>query len=515
MGEIRLFRARKQRKQVNPRRPGQPAAATAVFGWMTPSRRGRAPCAAIALLMLQGGCAVDPAPRAPATASLGVPSSFANAARVEHAGVSGTAVAAGASAPADLVAWWSTFDDPLLTEFVTRALEANADLEAAAARVRLARASLRGTQASFWPSIGLGVSATEREGSGDTLYSGGLDASYEVDLFGGVRRSVSASRADLAATEAARQSTRITVAAEVALAYVEARLAQRRFAIARANLAAQDETLQIVDWRVLAGLAGSLDLEQARRLRAQTAAAVPAVEQSFEAAVNRLAVLLAAPIADLRLRLLAEPNTPVPLAATPAVGIPAEALRRRPDVLAAEQSVIAEVARVGVRQAALYPALRLTGSFGGSATSLGDVADVATGALIASLAQPIFEGGRLRAAVAAQRASADAAVANYRGALLAAVEDTENALVAVDSAQRREAQLVVAEEAARNAVLLARSQYQAGLIDFQTLLDNERSLLATEDSRAGARADRAAASIRLFKALGGGWSGQVDVGAGG
>ncbi len=485
---------------------------------MTPSRRWRAPGAALAVLLLQGGCAVGPAPEAPHPASLGVPATFANATRAEQAaGVAGTTAttAAPAPAPADLATWWSAFDDPLLTEFVTRALEANADLEAAAARVRQARAALRGTQASLWPSLGLGVAATEREGSGDTLYDAGLDASYEVDLFGGVRRSVAASRADLAATEAARQSTRISVAAEVALAYVEARLAQRRLAIARANLAAQDETLQIVDWRVLAGLVGSLDQEQARRLRAQTAAAVPVVEQSFETAVNRLAVLLALPIAELRPRLLAEPNAPVPLATTPAVDIPAETLRRRPDVLAAEQSVIAEVARVGVREAALYPALRLAGSFGGTATSLGDAVDAATGALIASLTQPIFEGGRLRAAVAAQRASADTAVAGYRGALLAAVEDTENALVAIDATQRRESQLVVAEEAARNAVLLARSQYQAGLIDFQTLLDNERSLLTTEDGRASARADRAAASIRLFKALGGGWSGRVDAEAGG
>lgn len=486
------------------------------------SRRWRAPCAALSVLVLLAGCAVGPAPKAPDAASLGVPATFANVARVQQAGATGTTGATGTSAttgptaptgttPAapDLVTWWTTFDDPLLTEFVARALEANADVEVAAARVRQARAALRGTTASLWPSLGLSVTATEREGASQTLYDAGIDASYEVDLFGGVRRSVTASRADLAATEASRQSTRITVAAEVALNYVDARLAQRRLAIARANLAAQDETLQIVAWRVLAGLVGSLDQEQARRLRAQTAAAVPAVEQSFAAAVNRLAVLLASPIPTVRDRLLATAETEVPLAATPAVGIPAETLRRRPDVLAAEQAVIAEVALIGVRQAQLYPALRLAGRFGGAGASLDTLRDAATGALVASLTQPLFAGGRLRADVEAQRAAADAAVGTYRGTLLAAVEDTENALVAMDATQRRETELIVAEEAARNATRLARSQYQAGLIDFQTLLDNERSLLSTEDSRAGARADRATASIRLFKALGGGWDAQA------
>lgn len=448
--------------------------------------------AALSLTLVVAACAVGPEPRAPSVDSLGAPAAYLNEMPRRDA------------TPADLVQWWSAFDDATLDEFVARALVANADLEAAGARVRAARAAMAGTSAGFWPSVGLGVAATRREGA-VTLYDAGLDASYEVDLFGGVRRAVTASRADFAATAAASQSARITVAAEVALNYVDARLAQRRLAIARANLAAQDETLQIVDWRVLAGLVGSLDLEQARRLRAQTAAAVPAVEQTFAAAVNRLAVLLAWPAAEVEQRLLANAEAAVPLAPLPVAGIPAESLRRRPDVLAAEQSVVAEVARVGVREADLYPALRLTGSFGGSSTSFADVADDAIGTLVASLTAPLFEGGRLRAAVAQQRAIADAAVADYRGTLLAAVEETENALVAADVAERRESELVVAEEAARNAAVLARSQYQAGLIDFQTLLDTERSLLTTEDSRATARADRAAASVRLFKALGGGW----------
>ena len=414
-------------------------------------------------------------------------------------------VAPDPAAPApSLDRWWTAFGDPVLDELVDRALDANTDLEVAAARVRQARASLRGAQAGYWPTLGAGLAASTRE-SAPTLFDASLDASYEVDLFGGVRRSVTASRADLAATEASREGVRTTVAAEVALAYFDLRLAQRRLEIARANLASQDETLQIVEWRVLAGLVDGLDQEQARRLRAQTAAAVPLVEQSLVAAENRLAVLLDRPASALRADTALQTAGVVPLASLPAVGVPAETLRRRPDVIAAEQSLVAEIARVGVREADLYPALRLSGSLGGSGSSVGDAVSDPVAALVASLAAPLFEGGRRRAALESQRAAADAALASYRGVVLAAVAETENALIAVDAAARREAELIVAEVAARNAAQIARGQYQAGLIDFQTLLDAERSLLTTEDSRAAARADRATATVRLFKALGGGW----------
>jgi outer membrane protein TolC len=230
---------------------------------------------------------------------------------------------------------------------------------------------------------------------------------------------------------------------------------------------------------------------------------VPLIEQAYASAVNRLSVLLARPPADVAAAL--QPRAAIPLAPLPAVGIPADTLRRRPDVLAAEQALVAELARIGVRQADLYPALRLGGSFGGVGTSLANATDAALASAVASLTAPLFDAGRLRAAVEQQRAAADASLAAYRGTLLTAVEETENALVAVDVAARREVELLVALEAAQNAASMARSQYQTGLTDFQTLLDAERSLLATEESSAGALADRATATVRLYKALGGGW----------
>jgi NodT family efflux transporter outer membrane factor (OMF) lipoprotein len=457
--------------------------------------------AALTVSALLAGCAVGPNPVSPPPQALGLPEKYST-----------TAVAYDRAPPSrELAEWWLTFDDPVLKQLVDRALVASTDIEAAVARVRQARAALKGSRSSFWPTLDLSATATRRYHDDTvatpernvTSYSAGVDAAYEVDVFGGVRRSVQAAAADLASTEAGRDLVRVTVTGEVALDYIDARLAQRRIAIAQANLASQDETLQIVNWRVQAGLVGALDLEQARRLRAQTASVVPSVQQDFAAAVNRLAVLTAQPSDTVRAQMsqVAE----VPLAPLPGLALPADVVRRRPDVIQAERTLVAETARIGVREADLFPALRLTGTFAGAGTSWSTVTDTAVGNLVAGITAPIFEGGRLRAALEQQRAATAAALANYRGALLTAIADTENAIVAVDAAERQEAELLVAEDAANNAAILARSQYQVGLIDFQTLLDSERSLLATQDSRASARATRASSLVQLYKALGGGW----------
>jgi NodT family efflux transporter outer membrane factor (OMF) lipoprotein len=442
------------------------------------------------------GCAVGPEPRTPTPEALGVPERFA------------TPLPA-ATAQVDLARWWQAFDDPTLTALIDRALDANTDVEVAGARLRQARAAQAAQRGLLWPSLGASTSATRVEsqagsaGRDLTTWRAGFDAAYEVDLFGGLRRGLQASAADAEAAEARLRAAQLAIAGEVALNYVEARLAQQRLEIARANLATQDETLQIVGWRVQAGLVGALDLEQARQLRARTAATIPALEQSRAQALNRLAVLVAEPPGAVDALLAGSAD--VPLAPVPAAPVPADVLRRRPDVAAAERALAAEIARIGVREADLYPALRLSGTLAGVGTSFGDAVDATVASLVAGVTAPIFAGGRLRAAVEQQRAAAAGALSDYRGAVLAALEDTENALVAIDANARREAELVIAVEAARNAAILARSQYQVGLIDFQALLDSERSLLSSEDTRAGARADRATASIQLFKALGGGW----------
>lgn len=449
-------------------------------------------------LLFVAGCTAGPEPRTPTPESLGVPAQFLSA-------PAGTTAAA-----ADLGSWWSRFDDPILTGLVEQALATNTDVDAAGARVRAARASLKAARSGAWPTLDAGVSASRLEAIGSDArvdardtYSAGFDARYELDLFGGQRRTRQAAAADLAAVEANLHATQLSVAAEVALNYVDARLARRQLAIARSNLQAQDETLQIVQWRVQAGLVGALDLEQARQLRAQTSATVPLREQSLSGALNRLAVLTGS--APGAVNALLEPDAPIPLAVAADVSIPADMVRRRPDVTAAEHSLAAETARIGVRQADLYPSLGISGSLRGNTSNWGDLTNASIGSLAASLTAPLFQGGRLRAAVEQQRAAALVALAEYRETVLVALEEAENALVAVDVSERRERELIVAEEAARNAAALARSQYQAGIIDFSALLDAERTLLTSESGRAAAQADRAIAAVQLFKALGGGW----------
>ena len=451
------------------------------------------------LLLLAGtGCTVGPEPRVPTPESIGVPREFRGSAAQPD------------STHALVADWWSTFDDPVLSSLVEQALAANTNIDAAGARVRQARAALKSARAGWWPTLDFGTSASRLMGVGPdaqvpdrTTYDAAFDARYEVDLFGGQRRAVQASTADLAAVEAKLHSTQLTVAAEVALNYVDARLAQRQLAIAGANLSSQDETLQIVQWRVQAGLVGALDLEQARQLRAQTAATVPLREQALSSALNRLSVLTGS--APGTVDEMFNPVTPIPLVVAADISVPAEMLRRRPDVTAAERTLVAETARIGVREADLYPSLGLSGSLGGNTSNWGDLTNASFSRLAAGLTAPIFQGGRLRAAVEQQRAAAIGSLAVYRDTVLVALEESENALVAISVTERRERELAVAEEAARNAAVLARSQYQAGIIDFYSLLESERSVLTTETSRAAARADRAAAAVQLYKALGGGW----------
>lgn len=462
--------------------------------------------------MLLGGllsaCAVGPDYAPPAAALLKVPDAFVAA--PERPGMP----------PADPVRWWTGFDDPVLTQLIERSFAANNDVAAAGARLRQARAAVRQAIGAGLPTVGFSASANRSVGrdgqsfvdpttgnsfssGGDTtIYRAGFDAAWEADVFGGIRRSVEAARADSQSTEATLRNTQLSIAAEVALNYVNARVAQSRLGIARANLASQDETVQIVGWRVQAGLVSGLDQEQARQLRATTAASIPPLETTYVAAANRIAVLIGE--APGAVNALIGSGGPVPQAPA-AIAIPADVMRQRPDVAAAERTLAAETARIGVAVADLYPALRLSGSFIGSDTSISNLPSAAIGNLIAGITAPIFQGGQLRARIEGQRAATDAAYASYRQTVLLALEEVENALTSLANAERREREQTVAADAARNAVIYARSQYRAGLIDFQTVLDSERSLLSSEDATATARADRSTATVQLYKALGGGW----------
>ncbi len=351
--------------------------------------------------------------------------------------------------------------------------------------------------------------SSSESGSGATRnsFSAGFDASWELDVFGGIRRNVEAAEADLQSSEASLHDTQVSLAAEVALNYVELRTYQVRLGIARDNLASQAETLQITEWRAQAGLVGSQDVEQARTNYEQTRAQIPSMETGLAQTENSLAVLLGMTPGSLHEQLSAKsglPEAPENIA----IGIPADTLRQRPDVKIAERKLAAETARVGVAEAARYPGFNLAGSIGLDALTLGGLGNSGAGAysLLAGISGPIFDAGRLRAQVEIQDAVREQALVNYEQTVLTALEDVENALIALARSREREQALANAAESARNAALLARHQYSAGLIDFQSVLDTERSVLSVEDSLASTRADNISALIRLYKALGGGWS---------
>ncbi|WP_157219466.1 efflux transporter outer membrane subunit [Flavisphingomonas formosensis] len=455
--------------------------------------------AAVAMASLLGGCAVGPDYRPPATAALDVPSRYV--------------LAAPAAQAEDLSSWWTRFDDPLLTDLIAQATARNLDIKVSEARLREAREALVQSRASLFPTLsgsaGVTRNDTERHRAATLTTNGtqlslGLDASWQADLFGGNRRSVEASRASLDAASFDLAAVRMATAGEVATNYVAARLAQARLAIARDTLATEDDNLRIASWRVQAGLVSATDREQARAQRDQTAATIPTIETNFRSAVNRLAVLTGRAPGAVDAALAAAAPIPAGPAAI-AVGVPADTLRQRPDVRSAERQLAAATARIGVAEAQLYPALTLTGSLDSAASHVGDLGSLITSTLFASLAQTIFDGGRLRSQVRSARASADEAFATYKSTVLTGLEDVENALQALNAARTRQASLADARNAAQAAAELARSQYQSGLTDFLTLLQSEQSLLSARDTLASAQADQASAIVQLYLALGGGW----------
>lgn len=412
--------------------------------------------------------------------------------------------------PDALPAWWRQLEDPDLSALIDKVLAANTDLRSARARLLEARARRGAADAALFPA--LGASAAGRRSGADnavqssaSLYTAGFDASWEIDIFGGIRRGAQAAQADVDASAASLDAIRVSLAAEAALDYVEARTLQARSAIARSSLASQTETWQLSEWRTQAGLASSLDAEQARANLEQTRAQLPKLDESLAQAWNRLAVLAGEAPGSVDRRLAQPGAIPAPPAQI-AIGIPADLLRRRPDVRAAELRLAAESYRLGAAQAARYPRLSLAGTIGLEALSPGALArGTVTHAAGATLAATLFDGGRLRHQAEAQDALRQQAAIAYEAAVLAALADVENALVSFARSGERKAALRAAQEAARNAAALARARYAGGLIDFQTVLDTERSMLSIDDSLAVAQSESVSALIRLYKALGGGW----------
>jgi NodT family efflux transporter outer membrane factor (OMF) lipoprotein len=490
--------------------------------------------ASIALLL--AGCAAGPNYHPPSSASLGVPEAYAPPVTPP---APGEAASSEAPAPADLATWWAQFDDPLLTDLVGRATAGNLQIAQSVARLAEAREALVQAHGDLLPTLTGSAGATRnftRGGSssivigggnsgtggtvvttggssGSTQLSLGLDASWQADIFGGLTRSLQAARADEAAARFDLEGVRTSIAGEVATNYIDARLAQARLEVARSTLRTQDDNLQIAGWRVQAGLVSALDVEQARGQRAQTAASIPTLETSYLQAVARLGTLTGQAPGALRTEM--EATRPIPRGPDAiAVGIPADTLRRRPDVRSAERQLAAATARIGVAKAALFPALSIGGNLNTDAATIGKLGSLLTGGLFAGITQTIFDAGKRKSQVRTARAAADLAFANYKQTILTGLEDVENAIQALEAAKARQAELAIALDASNNAAIYARSQYRSGLIDFLTLLQSEQALLSARDQLASARADQALALVQLYLALGGGWQPEATTSTG-
>ncbi len=406
--------------------------------------------------------------------------------------------------------WWDNLNDPILSDLIDLALNQSLDVKQAMWRLREARARRGVIDAEGFPTLDLSADASwSRSGTHAVKesYGGSFDAGWELDLFGGVHRTQEAAAADLQAEMANLADVLVSLTAEIGLNYIDVRTYQARLSVAQANLAAQQETYDLVQGRYAVGLSNELALQQARYNLESTRSRIPSLVTGGAAALNRLAVLTGHAPGSVHARLIA--SAPIPVAPiTIAVGIPADTLQRRPDIRKAERELAAQTARIGVAEAERYPKIRLSGSIGLETSNLADLFD---GASLFWTHGPriswnVFDAGAIRNAVKAQEAVQEQALTAYETAVLEALEEVENAMTAFAQEQMRRLHLKDAVEAAQIAEKLSRDKFSSGLISFSDVLDVQRTLLSFQDSLAESDGTVTANLIRLYKALGGGWS---------
>jgi multidrug efflux system outer membrane protein len=458
------------------------------------------PVVTIAVAALLAACTVGPDYRAPQTR---VPDEF---------GELPADAAAASGAPVE--AWWTTFHDPVLDSLVARAVGANPDLRRAAARVREARAQRGIAAADLYPTVDATGGASRGRisenigGPGGTsnLFQAGFDAAWEVDLFGGNRRNVEAADADVGATIEEQHDVLVSLLAEVARNYMELRGAQRQTAIAKQNLAAQSETLALTRDRLAAGLATDLDVARSEAQVAATASTLPAFDAETRFSTHALAVLLDLPPTALSAELAQA--TPIP-AAPPEipVGLPADLLRRRPDVRRAERRLAGATARIGTAVADYFPRFSLTGGIGLQSADDNTFPDThsRTGSVGGFMRWPILDFGRIRSNVDAANAREEEIAADYEITVLTSLREVEDALVAVEAEHARRTSLAAAEAASARAVSLANQLWSAGRTDFLSVLDAQRALFLAQAALVDSDRREASNVVALYKALGGGW----------
>lgn len=426
----------------------------------------------------------------------------------------GSGLTNGSAGPSHSDDWWTVFNDPILTELMKRSVNNNLNLQQAMAKLREARARSGISRAGGSPTLDFGAATTRSKGSGNSgggttrnFFSVGFDAGWEVDIFGGVRRAVEASEAELAAEQETLRDVLVTLCAEVGRNYLEVRILQTRLWVTEENFTLQQETYDLNLARYQAGLSSELPVQQARSNLENTGARIPGLRNSLEEAKNRIAVLTGEIPGSLHALLARRGSIPM-VSTTMSVGIPAETLRQRPDIRRAERNLAAQSARVGVATADLYPKFRLAGSIGLESGNSADLfaSGSDTWSIRPSLSWKVFDGKAIRRNIEVRSAIEEQYLLAYKATVLSALEEVENTLNAHIEELRRRERLQAAVEAARSAEKLAENQYEAGLSDFITVLDTQRSLLSLEEQLIESQGKVSINMIRLYKALGGGWS---------
>jgi NodT family efflux transporter outer membrane factor (OMF) lipoprotein len=479
-----------------------------VVSSLSPVLRRRTPAALIGALLCLGACAVGPDYQQP---------DVTNLTPVAH-----TTTDPSLSTGPAVDRWWTTLGDPVLDALVDHALASNPDLASAEARVQQARALARVAGAAFYPSVNASarVSRDKLSLHSESLalipftpptteftdYRIGFDASWEIDLAGRTRRDVEAAVARLDSATEGRNDARLVVAAEVADAYVSYRTAAERLAIAKRTLADLDETARLVGLQVRAGVASDGDLGRAEADRLSAAGVLPTLEAARHSAALQLAALTGEPEEAIQRRL--DPPRPIPSvpSVTP-VGLPADVLRRRPDVRRAERELAAATADVGVAVAAQFPRLTLVGDFGWDSVYPGELASAASRYwnLAPQLTVPLFAGGRLRGQADAARAAQEAILGTYRATVLRALADAETALVRFAGERNRATSLEAAAARLEGSASLERRRFESGDASMIDVLAAQRLADQSADQRAASAGQLAQNYIALGKALGGGW----------
>ncbi|MDR4506620.1 MAG: efflux transporter outer membrane subunit [Candidatus Brocadiaceae bacterium] len=425
-----------------------------------------------------------------------------------------------AEGKADIQTWWALFSDPSLNALIERSGQGNLALKEAFARIKEARAQRGIAAGERYPDIDAGGVAlrkrsshefrppTDQKGSTDDFFLLGGNASWEIDFWGKISRSIESSDASLQAAVEDYRNIFVMLYAEVALNYVEIRALQERISFASENANTQRKTLNLTRDRHEAGIAPELDIHQAELNVAKTESLIPDLHRLLTQAVNRLGVLLGQSPNALHAELTQPAPIPKPSDEI-YVGLPADILRRRPDIRRAERELAAQTARIGVATADLYPSFSLFGSFTLAANDFDSVFEYSRSR--SHMFGPvfrwnIFDGGRIRNQIKAEDARTEQALIHYEQTVLDALEDVENALVAYAKERERQGMLADSVDAAKKSVELVKILYLSGLTDFQNVLDMERALFEQQDTLAESEGETTQNLIRIYKALGGGWA---------